>query len=130
MSSSIKVDLAIAGNVVLDDTDEHIFVLHEPVEKQTERRHVERETSTLRIVFVVMICALFLEGLSPRKQFGGVTTSGRRAIPDSGKIRFAFRSKWGRTFGRLGPAEKKSPKTCAIFAKRFQGNEVTDRNVD
>src|SRR5262245_23355937 len=77
-----------------------------------------------------MVCPLFLESLSPRKQFGSVTASGRGAIPDSGKIRFVFRSAWCRTFGRLGPAEKKSPKTCAIFAKRFQGNEVTDRNVD
>src|SRR6266850_68232 len=131
MSPSVEVNLAIARDVVLNDRDEEIPALYDPVQKEIEWCHGERKAVSLRVVFKIVVGPLLLEGLSPWKQFRSSLNSAarQRTIPNSRKVRFAIRRARCRTFGRLWPAENQSAEICPVLPERFQGNEITDWNV-
>src|SRR5438876_8016578 len=132
MTSSIEVNLAIPGDVVLNDRYQHFPALHDSVEKEIEWCDGEREASCRWIIFKIVVRPLFLESFSPRKQFGsGIFRSSARSrtIPNSGKVRFAIRSARCRTFGRLWFVEKQPAEICPVLSECIQGNEIADRNV-
>src|SRR5207249_6993296 len=105
MPSSIEVNLAIPGDVVLNDRYQHFPALHDSVEKQIEWCDGEREASSCWIIFKIVVRPLFLESFSPRKQFGsGILRSSARSrpTPTPGKSGFPSWSARAGTSGRLG----------------------------